>query len=69
MSVMEQQQEPVADDEETRRLLEWRRERLLRLRVSPLLAELGAVGRVDLHELERLIARGCPPDTAVEILR
>jgi hypothetical protein len=69
VTVLEQDQERLAASEEERRLLEWRLRQLLRLGVSPLLAEIAAPGRLDLHELERLIERGCPPDTAVEIMR
>jgi len=46
----------------------WRLHRLLEMRVPVPLAERAARGSLDLHELERLISRGCPPETAVRIL-
>lgn len=44
----------------------WRVEQLHRLGVSPVLAETFA-GLVDWHEVAALVARGCPPDLALEI--
>jgi hypothetical protein len=45
----------------------WRTERLLALGYERREAAFLALSRVDLHELERLIARGCPPATAARI--
>jgi hypothetical protein len=53
------------DDDLT--VLRWRRERLLALGYELSRATLLAVSRVDIHELERLIGKGCPPETAVRI--
>ena len=46
---------------------EWRAEQLQRLGLSRLLAE-GFAGRVDLHDLAGLVARGCSPELALAIL-
>jgi hypothetical protein len=46
----------------------WSAEQLRRLGVSRLLAETFA-DLVDWHELEALVARGCPPNLALEIAR
>jgi len=46
----------------------WRAEQLQRLGLSNLLSELFA-GLVDWHEIAELVARGCPPLLAVEIVR
>ena len=49
-------------------VIAWRAERLVRLGVRAVLAfELAEL--VDWHELADLLARGCPPDLALEILR
>jgi hypothetical protein len=53
------------DDDLT--VLRWRTERLLGLGYELSRATFLAVTRVDIHELERLITNGCPPDTAVRI--
>ena len=45
----------------------WRTERLLGLGYGLRQAAFLALSQVDVHELERLIARGCPPATAVRI--
>jgi hypothetical protein len=45
----------------------WRTERLLALGYGLREAAFLALSQVDLHELERLIANGCPPATAVRI--
>jgi len=49
------------------RLLRWRTEYLIALGFALREAAFLAVSRVDIHELERLIGRGCPPETAVRI--
>ena len=45
----------------------WRTERLLALGYELREAAFLALSQVDVHELERLIASGCPPATAVRI--
>lgn len=62
----------VLDDEWRRldddlRLLRWRTEYLIRLGFALREAGFLAISQVDVHELERLITRGCPPETAVRI--
>jgi hypothetical protein len=53
------------DDDLT--VLRWRTERLIALGyVLPEAASL-AISDVDVHELERLIGKGCPTETAVRI--
>jgi hypothetical protein len=47
----------------------WRERRLLGMGFDPELAYDAARTTLDLHELERLLGRGCPPKTAVAILR
>ena len=46
----------------------WRAEQLERLGLSHLLSELFA-SVVDWHEIAELVARGCPPLLAIEIVR
>jgi hypothetical protein len=46
---------------------EWRAEQLQRLGLSRLVAE-GFAGRIDWHELAGLVARGCSPELALDIL-
>jgi hypothetical protein len=46
---------------------EWRAEQLQRLGLSRLVAE-GFAGRVDWHDLAGLVARGCSPELALDIL-
>jgi hypothetical protein len=46
----------------------WRAEQLRRLGLSRTLAETFA-GLVDWHEMAALVARGCPPELALEIAR
>jgi hypothetical protein len=53
--------------EDDLRVLRWRIERLLALGYRRREATSLAASQVDIHELERLIARGCPPETAVRI--
>ncbi|MDX6466481.1 MAG: hypothetical protein QOI27_1521 [Gaiellaceae bacterium] len=55
-------------DEEAASLHNWRVEQLRRLGVSRSLAEEHAE-LVDWHEMDELIARGCPPELALEIAR
>jgi hypothetical protein len=49
------------------RLARWRTDRLLALGYELREAARLAVSSVDIHELERLIGMGCPPETAVRI--
>lgn len=45
----------------------WRTERLLELGYELRQAAFLAISGIDVHELERLIGKGCPPETAVRI--
>lgn len=49
------------------RLLRWRTEYLIALGFALREAAFLAISQVDIHELEQLIARGCPPETAARI--
>jgi len=53
---------------EERSIQSWRAEQLRRLGLSRILAEMFA-GLVDWHEIAALVARGCPPELALEIAR
>jgi len=53
------------DDDLT--VLRWRTERLVALGYDLREATFLAISQIDVHELERLIGRGCPPQTAVRI--
>ena len=46
---------------------DWRADQLQRLGLSRLMAE-GFAGRVDWHDLAALVARGCSPELALDIL-
>jgi hypothetical protein len=48
-------------------VLRWRTERLVALGYDLREAAFLAISQIDVHELERLIGRGCPPKTAVRI--
>jgi len=48
-------------------VLRWRTERLRSLGYEPPGAARLASSHIDIHELERLIAKGCPTNTAVRI--
>ena len=48
-------------------VVRWRTERLIALGYELREAAFLAISRVDIHELERLIGKGCPPATAVRI--
>ena len=54
--------------QEELRLLAWRREQLRSLGVSRQNAYTYAE-MVDWHDVARLVQHGCPPDTALEIVR
>lgn len=50
-------------------ILAWRMESFMRLGYSDVDAEaLAFCTDIDPHDVERLIKKGCPPDTAVQIL-
>ena len=55
-------------EQEREAVIAWRAERLASLGVRPDLA-LELAETVDWHELAALLARGCPPALALEILR
>lgn len=55
-----------AEDE---RVTAWRAEMFLRLGLPPDLACELAQAAVDHHTLDQLLKSGCPPETAVRILR
>ena len=51
------------------RVIDWRVRRLELAGVPPVFAErLARTGEIDLHELLKLLDRGCPPHLAVRIL-
>jgi hypothetical protein len=54
--------------EEEQIVIEWRLEQLEKLGVSRIKAALFA-GFVDWHDIAALVARGCSPELAVEIVR
>jgi len=56
------------DTEEEQLVIEWQLEQLEKLGVSKIKAALFA-GFVDWHEIAALVARGCAPELAVEIVR
>jgi hypothetical protein len=60
----------LAEDATGERLLiqAWRAEQLHQLGVSRILADTFA-DLVDWHEVAALVARGCPPELALEIVR
>lgn len=59
----------VFEETELERVERWREEELERAGYEPAFAaRLAARHDVDLHLAVRLLARGCPPELAVEIL-
>jgi hypothetical protein len=50
-------------------VLSWRKKRLVTMGFDPERASEIAQTTLDLYELEHLLGRGCPPHTAVAILR
>ena len=59
----------LVEESEAERVERWRAEELERAGFAPDTAQiLAARSDVDLHEAARLVARGCPPDLAAEIL-
>jgi len=61
---------PTAEQDDDEELLvhEWRAEQLRRLGVRRTFADAFA-GIVDRHEIADLVARGCSPELALEIVR
>jgi hypothetical protein len=57
------------EDLETSEVLSWREDRLVRMGFEPERAYEVARTTLDLYKLEHLLGRGCPPQTAVAILR
>jgi hypothetical protein len=57
------------EDLQNAEVLSWRELRLLGMGFDPERAYEIARTILDLHELERLLGRGCPPQTAVAVLR
>jgi hypothetical protein len=59
----------LIEESEAERVERWRAEELERAGFAPDTAQILA-GRsdIDLHAAARLVARGCPPDLAAEIL-
>jgi hypothetical protein len=54
---------------QVRRILAWRRQRLLESGFpAPLAARVATDSRFDLHVLIELAERGCPPELAVRIM-
>jgi hypothetical protein len=68
VSVVDQELKPSGERDERSLIEAWRLERLLDLGISLDIASRIAAGTLDLHELERLIKRGCNPHTAISIL-
>jgi len=63
------EEEPAETSRDEEILIQsWRAEQLQRLGLSRVLAELFA-SLVDWHEIAELVARGCPPLLAIEIVR
>ena len=49
-------------------VIRWRTERLLHIGYELREAERLALSRIDIHELEQLVRKGCPLETAVRIV-
>ena len=49
-------------------VIRWRTQRLLKIGYELREAARLALSRVDIHELEQLVGRGCPLETAVRII-
>jgi hypothetical protein len=54
-------------EDETSRVLAWRQRRFVSLGYPVAGATLLACAPVDIHDVERLIERGCPLDLAIKI--
>jgi hypothetical protein len=48
-------------------VVRWRTDRLIALGYELREAAFLAIAGVDIHELERLVVKGCPPATAIRI--
>jgi hypothetical protein len=59
---------PFERTDEEQLVHEWQSEQLDRLGFSETMAQAFA-SRVDWHQVEDLVGRGCPPELALEILR
>jgi hypothetical protein len=57
------------EDLQNSEVLSWRQERLVTMGFDPERASDIAQTTLDLYELEHLLGRGCPPQTAVAILQ
>jgi hypothetical protein len=57
------------EDLQNSEVLSWRQKRLVTMGFEPEHASEIAQTTLDLYELEHLLGRGCPPHTAVAILR
>jgi hypothetical protein len=57
------------EDLQDSEVLWWREKRLVAMGFDPTRASDIARTTLDLHELEHLLGGGCPPQTAVAILR
>jgi hypothetical protein len=68
MQLVLEAREPADLTDEAQVIIEWRLEQLEKLGVSRIKAALFAAS-VDWHEIAALVARGCPPELAVEIVR
>ncbi len=53
--------------DEDREVLRWRTEYLAALGFGVREAAFLAISRIDVHEVERLVGKGCPLETAVRI--
>ena len=65
--MIEQRTEDV-DPRDPRRVEHWRRDYARSLGFDETAAALVAGTRIDLHEIEALTERGCPPELALELL-
>ena len=69
MAAIEVEEAVLEVETESERVMRWRREKLLRAGYDDRLAVKLALGRqVDLHVAIDLVRRGCPPETAAQIL-
>ncbi len=59
----------TVEDLQNSEVLSWREKRLMTMGFDPEWASEIAGTTLDLYELEHLLGRGCPPYTAVAILR
>ena len=64
----EREVRPDARMAEEQRIHEWRTEKLENLGIPAWLADIVA-DRIDWHDLAALVARGCPPRLALDIVR